>query len=248
MKRRHLLVLALGLPLAGAAFAPAAFASAPGTSPAAETSRAHVLVFGGTGRLGAEIARELVRLGHDVTVFARTTSDRGRLAGLPMRVVEGDALRDDDVRRALESRRFDVVVDALGRSESPPGFFEITGRSIARWSKQTGVRQVILHGSVGAGDSREALPGRPTGTMADVLQAKEAAERALVESGVPYTIIRNGILREGGGTAQPRLVEDPRALGPVSRRSLAQLTGECILAARCLGRVFHALDGPARAD
>lgn len=236
MKQLLLVLLALVSPAVGEA------------SPPADPAPASVLVFGGTGRLGAEIVRELLARGHEVTVFARPSSERQRLDGLPVRVVEGDVLRDDDVRRALESRPVDVVVDALGRSESPPSFYAISGRSIAHWSKRTGVRQVVLHGSVGVGDSRAALPGRPLGTMAEVLQSKEAAERALMQSGVPYTIIRNGILRDGANAAEPRLVEDPLAFGAVSRRSLARLTADCVLQQRCLSRVFHALDGPSTAD
>lgn len=235
------LTLVVGARPATAA-APAGAAVSPTTPPAS------ILVFGGTGRLGSEIARELVARGHEVTVFARPSSGRERLDGLRIRIVEGDALQDDDVRRALETRRFDVVVDALGRSESPPSFFAITGRSIARWSKQTGVRQVILHGSVGVGDSRDAWPGTPVGTLGEVLKAKEVAEQALVDSGVPYTIIRNGSLRSGPASPRAVLVEDPRAMGPVSRASLARLTADCVLQPRCLGRRFHGLDAPPAPD
>ncbi len=249
MKRLLLAALALASLFVGAAFV-AALAATLGATPAANPAPtpASVLVFGGTGRLGSEIARELVARGHEVTVFARPSSGRERLDGLRVRIVEGDALQDDDVRRALESRRFDVVVDALGRSESPPSFFAITGRSIARWSKQTGVRQVILHGSIGVGDSRDAWPGTPVGTLGEVLKAKEIAEQALVESGVPYTIIRNGSLRSGPPSPRAVLVEDPRAMGAVSRASLARLTADCVLQPRCLGKRFHGLDAPPAGD
>ena len=47
------------------------------------------LILGGTGRLGAPIAAELVAAGYTVTVFARPDSDRTRLAGLPVKYARG---------------------------------------------------------------------------------------------------------------------------------------------------------------
>lgn len=41
-----------------------------------------VLVFGGTGRLGSEVVKELLKVDEKVIVFARPTSDRDRLQGL----------------------------------------------------------------------------------------------------------------------------------------------------------------------
>jgi uncharacterized protein YbjT (DUF2867 family) len=201
-------------------------------------------VFGGTGRLGSEVVRALVAAGFDVDVFARPGSDRQRLAGLPVAFVTGDALNDDDVRRALQARRYRVVVNALGRSESPPSFFATTGVSIARWAKETGVEQVILHSSVGAGDSRAAFGPPRSPTLAAVYDAKEAAESALVASGVHYTIIRNARLQDPpeGMREAPRLVADPVAIGTVSRRGLAKLTADCAARSRCYDRIYHAVD------
>ena len=50
-----------------------------------ESNRA--LVFGGTGRLGAPIVELLVEAGYPVTVFARPTSKRERLAALETRLL-----------------------------------------------------------------------------------------------------------------------------------------------------------------
>lgn len=215
----------------------AARAGAPGGGDA-------VLVFGGTGRLGAEIVRALLAAGFEVTVFARANSGRERLRTLPVRVVVGDALVDEDVRRALQARRYRVVVNALGRSESPPSFFATTGRSIARWAKASGVEQVILHSSVGVGDSRGAFGSLRSSGMVAVFDAKEVAESVLIASGVRYTIIRNARLIDPSTQTRetPRLVADPRAVGTVSRRGLAQLTVACAAQARCYDHTYHAVD------
>jgi uncharacterized protein YbjT (DUF2867 family) len=239
ISRRRLVTAAAAL-LGGGALATTGRRTHAGAAPSAGP----VLVFGGTGRLGAEIVRALLAAGFEVAVFARPESERQRLAGLPVTFVVGDALVDDDVRRALESRRYRIVVNALGRSESPPSFFATTGTSIAKWSKAGGVEQVILHSSVGVGDSRDAFGSVRSPLLADVFDAKETAEAALIASGVRYTIIRHARLQDprGAPPETPRLVADPKAVGTVSRRGLARLTVECAAQARCYGRTYHAVD------
>lgn len=219
-------------------------ASIAGGALCAADAPSGVLVFGGTGQLGSEIVRELVAAGQRVTVFVRPTSDRARLAGLAVAYVEGDVLQDADVGRALRAVRPAVVVDALGRSGADESFFETSATSIARWSAATGVRQLIHHGSVGSGDSRIAYPPAMYAPRARLFRYKEAAERAVRASGVPYTIIRNAVLRDlaPGQPDRARLVEDPRDFGVVSRRGLARLTRECLGADACLDRTFHAND------
>lgn len=203
-----------------------------------------VLVFGGSGRLGAQIVRELVGEGHEVAVFLRPSSTRARLEGLPVTLIEGDALIEADVRRALESRRFDVVVNALGRSESDVSFFATSGRHIARAAKATGVDHVILHSSVGVGASRAVYPADRFPSMGALFRAKEVAERELVDSGVKWTIIRNAILRDlpSGARDGARLVAGETAYGVVSREGLGRLTRECIGNPACENRIFHAVD------
>ena len=141
-----------------------------------------VLVFGGSGQLGAEIVRELVGEGHDVFVFLRASSDRSRLRGLPVQLLEGDALVEADVRRALATTRFDDVVNALGRSESGVEFFATTGRNIVKAAKEAGVARIILHSSVGVGASRAVYPVERWPSMANLMRAKESAERDLIDS------------------------------------------------------------------
>jgi uncharacterized protein YbjT (DUF2867 family) len=222
-----------------------AIAAVPATSTSAVPATPEsVLVFGGSGRLGADIVRVLHDAGYSVAVFVRPTSDRSRLAGLDVTYLEGNALVDADVKRALESRRFDVVVNALGRSEQDVSFYETTGRSIARWSAASHVKQVILHSSVGVGESRAVYPAERLVSQSALLNYKGAAEQALIDSGVSYTIIRNAILRDlpPGAVDGARLFADQHKFGPVSREGLARLTRDCIDNPDCDRRIFHAVD------
>lgn len=203
-----------------------------------------VLVFGGSGQLGSQVVRALLGAGHDVTVFVRPTSDRDRLAKLPVHYIEGDVTVEADVRRAMQTTRFDVVVDALGRSGAEVGFFAVSGTNIAKWASATDVKQLILHSSVGAGQSKEAYPPERYVAMRPLFVAKETGENAAIDSGVTYTIIRNAVLRDPPDDVpeQARLVSDQRAYGSVSRRGLARLTVQCIDEPSCRNQIFHAID------
>ena len=207
-----------------------------------------VLVFGGSGQLGAQIVRALLHDGYAVHVFIRPSSSRGRIAGLDAQLIEGDVLNESDVRRALQSRHFDVVVNALGRSEQPVSFYATSGQLIAKWSKATAVNQAILHSSVGVGDSRDARAGVTPPSMVALFHEKSVAESALIDSGIVYTIIRNDTLRDIAVDALDRaeLFSDQHKLGLVSRRGLARLTSECIGAKRCHNAIFHAVDPSMR--
>ena len=203
-----------------------------------------ILVFGGSGQLGAEIAKELAGDGHYVHVFVRPSSDRRRLAGQPIEWAVGDVLVEEDVKRALQAQRYAIVINALGRSESGVEFYATSGRWIAKWAKATGVKQVVLHSSVGVGQSAAAYPAGRLAAMQALFVAKESAERDLIDSGVTYTIIRNAVLRDppAGTRSNAKLYEDQTKFGAVSRRGLAQLTAECIDNDACANRIFHAVD------
>ncbi len=215
-----------------------------------------VLVFGGSGQLGAEIVRALVAKGHTVSIFVRPSSKLDRLQGVTFGQVQGDVLVEADVAKALKSAKFTVVVDALARGRSQGGgrsmesmrsdgeFYEVSERYISKAAKAAGVSQIILHSSVGAGDSRKAYPASRLAAMAAVLDAKSAGEKHVMDSGVPYTIIRNAILRNAkpGDADNAKLSEDQTKFGMVTRTELARLTAECIGNKACTNKIYHAID------
>ena len=203
-----------------------------------------VLVFGGTGQLGSDIVKELVAAGHSVTVFARPSSSRERLKGLSVSYVIGDVTVESDVEAAFKTARFSVVIDALARNDAPVDFYTVAGEHLAKWAAATGVQQFILHGSVGAGDSKPAYPKERWPAMKATMAAKTAQENAIIDSGVAYTIIRNAQLSQYGtpATGKAALYEDPMKFGAVTRADLARLTVECVENPERINKIFHAVD------
>jgi uncharacterized protein YbjT (DUF2867 family) len=203
-----------------------------------------VLVFGGTGRLGAPIVRLLVDAGYTVTVFARPASNRARLAGLDIAYVTGDLMDADSVVEAVGGKDFHFVIDASARGASRERFYDTAMRNILNAVDADQVGQFILHGSVGAGDNMQQFPNAGFERMRDVMIAKGEAEALLRDSGIGYTIIRNGMLLPDGtpATGTTRLTEDDGILDAVTRLDLAVLTMQCLDNPDCMNKTFHAMD------
>lgn len=206
--------------------------------------REGALVFGGSGRLGAEVVKYLEAEGIQVTVFVRPTSKRERLAGMDVDFVTGDVLDSGDVLAAFQSRPFKLAVDALSRGSQPPEFYVTSLEYISESAKATGVEQVILHGSVGAGESRAIYPESRWPRMAAVLLAKDKGEKILMGSGVNYTIIRNAILlgAELAPSGNAELTPDQTAFGPITRQDLGVFTAQCAGNSDCYNQIYHAVD------
>ena len=211
----------------------------------AEThDNAAVLVFGGTGRLGAPIVRLLVDAGYPVTVFARPTSDRGLLAGLDVTYVLGDLMDADSVDQAVQGMHFRFVIDASARDSSHESFYDTAMKNMLHAVSASHVHQFILHGSIGAGDNMQNFPNFGFERMSDLMSAKGQAETLLKTSGIGYTIIRNGMIDVDGtpATGTARLTEDEKAIGRVTRPDLAALTLQCLDKTECMNKTFHAVD------
>ena len=200
-----------------------------------------VLVFGGTGRLGSESVKQLIGTGEKITVFARPSSDRSRLDDLDVAFVTGDMLNEEDMLAAFQTVKPSIVVDASALYGDD---HEQAVRNIVAGAKASGVKQIIHHGSVGAGDNMKLFPHIDFTELKATLLDKGRAEQILIDSGLNYTIIRNGLLEndDSVSTGKARMTEDPTALGRITRRDLAAVTMDCFAAPQCANKIFHALD------
>lgn len=214
---------------------------------AATSASSDILVFGGTGQLGARIVKLLLADGEAVTVFARPTSDRSRLEGLGVDYVVGDLLVEDDVAAAFGSGYFHAVIIAVRAPLSEDGFYGTMSRNIVAHAPMAGVEQIIYHGAVGAGDNMALHPDVPWASVPGLVARMEdqgKAEEKFLNSGVTATIIRNSRVwpDETPSTGQAELTIVQSTLTPITRADLAMLTMYCLDNADCADKVFHARD------
>ncbi|MDX2225382.1 MAG: NAD(P)H-binding protein [Rhodospirillaceae bacterium] len=228
--------------------AAAALVAAGGPARAQARASGGVIVFGGTGRLGAPIVKLLVAAGEDVTVFARANSDRARLAGLNVNYAIGDLTDEASVAAAFDAGKFRVAIDGSaqrGVATPSPTFYEDITRSIVTHAKRTGARQIIHHGSIGAGANIGEVPALKGFKQTPGLVDKGKAEQVMIDGGLPYTIIRNGLLPrdpQPPATLRAILTTDLTTFGEVTRDDLAIFTLDVMDHPARLNRIYHAVD------
>lgn len=209
-----------------------------------------VLVFGATGQLGAPHVRMLIDQGETVTAFVRPTSNRQRLQGLDVNYAVGDLMDADSVMAAVAEAKPRVIIDTSARRgtqmQAGKPFYAQAMDNITKAAKAHGVEQVIIHSSVGVRGSAKKLLEEEFGydTESPNIRDKGEAEVILENSGVDYTIIRNGLLEfePVEPTGKGYLTEDIDAFGRITRTDLAALSIDCMDNADCLGKIYHAMD------
>jgi len=151
-----------------------------------------VFVIGATGTIGQATVRALLQRGHAVTCLVRPRAGvRGSLdQEASARLLAGATVRHGNVldagslaRDGLRGERFDALVSCLAsRSGSPRDAWAIEHQAqvtAMQALQQAGATQAVLLSAICVQKPRLAFQ-----------HAKLAAERALVESGLAYSIVR----------------------------------------------------------
>ena len=217
----------------------------------AKNNELNILVIGGTGRVGSEIVKILAEDFKEITVMTRSKSPKKDLDNLDIRFVTADVLKKDQIASVFTEQKYDVVINAIakvGKDENPHA---IGQNNLNTWSKKTGVNHFILIGSVGAGNEQSHLvTDRAWSMWKDILQKKGIAEQSLMNSDIPYTVIRTGIIiyDDTPATGNAILSNNQDIVGLVTRKDLARLTVDCIMLTSCMNQVFHAVDATLSMD
>ncbi|OJV15851.1 MAG: NmrA family transcriptional regulator [Dyadobacter sp. 50-39] len=128
-----------------------------------------IVIIGGTGLIGSNVAKKLRQLGHSV------------IAGSPSTGI--NALTGEGLSDALENT--DVVVDLSNSPSFEDGpaiqFFETVGRNILSAELNAGVKHHVTLSIVGT----HLMEGM------GYMRAKKIQEDLVKSSGVPYTIVRS---------------------------------------------------------
>ena len=134
----------------------------------------HIVLTGATGNTGQVIAEELKRRGVPFIAMARSEESRARLVANGIEVVPGDFDDPPSVVRALEGAEKAYLVCTPDHLLVPRETAFITA------AKQVGVRHIIKCSAYLSGIDAETENLRSHGII----------ERALIDSGMNYTIIR----------------------------------------------------------
>ncbi|MBU4246613.1 MAG: NAD-dependent epimerase/dehydratase family protein [Nanoarchaeota archaeon] len=151
-----------------------------------------ILITGGAGFLGRRIAKEAKRRGADVAVFTRN-SDK-ELESLGIKIIAGDIMSREQLKRAFAG--YDVVYHLAAEiDESSKDLWNINvegTRNVVRACKASGIKRLIFASSIGVlgGSQVQLTEDSPHAPETAYEKTKAAAEKLVVASGIPYTIVR----------------------------------------------------------
>ncbi len=162
------------------------------------------LVTGGSGFIGANVVRALLRAGDEVRVLVRPDSDLSNIAGLPVHVVEGDLRDRDSLRVAARSCERVFHVGALYSFwvRDPDLVYEVNvegTRNLLDAAEEAGAKRIVVTSSVAAlavpwkGEVvTEGTPANPSRIVGAYKRSKYLSEQVALEAagrGLPVVVV-----------------------------------------------------------
>ncbi len=163
-----------------------------------------ILILGGYGFIGAEIARALAKAGHDIVGLGRNAEIGRRLIPEAAWIAADIAKLDTPEKWAPRLKGFDVIVNAAGALQDGPRdrLSAVHHRSIAACvaaAEASGVQRFVQISAVGADLSAST----------DFMSTKALGDVAVKMSALDWTILRPGLVlgrNAFGGTALLRML------------------------------------------
>jgi uncharacterized protein YbjT (DUF2867 family) len=200
-----------------------------------------VAVAGGHGQVGLRLLGLLADRGDRARGLIRNPDHAADLEAAGAEPVVCDLEGDDDVAAVIAGA--DAVVFAAGAG---PGSGAERKRTmdlggavkLIEAAKQNGISRYVIVSSMGADD-----PPPGDEVFAVYLQAKAAADQALRESGLEFTIVRPGRLTNDRGTGRIEAAESLGRRGEIPRDDVAATLVAVLDEPATVGKTFEILGG-----
>jgi uncharacterized protein YbjT (DUF2867 family) len=145
-----------------------------------------VILFGATGQLGKEIAKELVKQGYELTVVVRNEQKAKTLSHITSKYIVADVCNKSTIENILDKQ--DIVVSALGKSVSPNDKSKLTfkqvdydaNKNILDQSIKAGIKKFVY---ISAFHSEKYL-------HLEYFKVHHDFSELLMKSGIDYSIVK----------------------------------------------------------
>ncbi len=148
-----------------------------------------VLVIGGTGTLGRQIAKTAIDAGHQVRCMVRSPRKASFLQEWGCEMVQGDLLEPESLDYALQG--VECVIDsATTRPEDPKSVYEIDWEgklNLYKACDRLAVKRVVFLSLLAAAEHRNV----------PLMDIKYCTERLLEDSALDYTILQGVAFMQG---------------------------------------------------
>lgn len=200
-----------------------------------------VLVVGGHGKIGLRLLRLLAGRGDTARGLIRKPEQADDLRAAGAEAVVCDLEAEDDITGAVGKPDAIVFSAGAGPGSGPERKKTVDEggalKSIEA-AKKNGISRFLIVSSMGASDPPKGDEG-----MGPYLRAKAAADQALAESGLDYTIVRPGMLTDDPGTGRIEVAEKLGRRGRIPRDEVAATLVACLDEPNTVGKTFEELSG-----
>ena len=203
-----------------------------------------IVVIGGHGRTGLLIVGQLVAKGNSVVATIRNPkhmADLVKLGAEPV-VIDLDKSTGPDFQKVF--RGADAIVFAAGSSEGESSALDRTGTvKTVRAAGRAGVKRYVTISSIGASTGMRLTGKWATDEMRDYYKQKRAANKALRDSELDWTILEPGELTEAKGTGKILLSEAAIEENTIPRADVAATVVAVLDEPQTIGRAFQLTSG-----
>ncbi|MBK5218982.1 MAG: SDR family oxidoreductase [Thermoleophilia bacterium] len=200
-----------------------------------------VAIAGGHGKIAIALGRLLAKRGDVAFGLIRDPAHEADLHAAGIEPVLCDLESDGDISAAV--RGADAVVFAAGAGPGSGAERKWTvdfggAVKLIEAANAEGIRRYLMISAMGAADP----PAEGGGVFGEYLRAKAAADEALVQSGLEYTIVRPGSLTDDPPTGLVTVGEDLEQ-GDVPRGDVAAVLLACLDSRHSVDRTFELISG-----
>jgi len=165
----------------------------------------NILLFGATGKTGAQICKELISRDMMLSLFVREES-ANKLTGQGMKIIHGDVLNYKDVEAAIKSDTFTDVIISLGSKSLKDNELRSLGTEHIMKALQSirSMSKVHVVSALGVGESWDQLDffGKLISNLLlkSVMEDHRKQEEIVMNSPNPNHIVRPVGLKDGDST------------------------------------------------
>jgi len=200
----------------------------------------NVVIVGGHGKIALRLEKLLAERGDSPRGIIRSTEQAKDLEEIGAEPIVLDIENVDDISDALAGAGAVVFAAGAGPGSGPARKRTVDyggAVKLADAAGRQGIRRYLIVSAIGANH-----PERWSDQMRPYYEAKAEADKAVLESGLDYTIVRPGRLTDDAGTGRVQVAETLESGGSVTRDDVAAVIAECLLADNTIGKSFDVLN------
>jgi nucleoside-diphosphate-sugar epimerase len=200
----------------------------------------NVVIVGGHGKVALRLEKLLAERGDSPRGIIRSTEQATDLEQIGAEPIVLD-IENREIDDAVAGADAVVFAAGAGAGSGPARKQTVDYDGAVKLIKAAdshGIRRYVIVSAMGVNH-----PERWSDSMRPYYEAKAAADRHVLDSGLDFTIVRPGMLTDEPGTGKVAVAEKLESGGSVTREDVAAVIAEALVADNAIGKSFDLLNG-----